>query len=83
MKTKGSPGKLVTITLKLESILPSAIIVAAKAVARVLFADFVNSYTSVTEDHGLLCRNCDSEGSLEKLCKGKIVELAAIRKQRE
>jgi hypothetical protein len=52
-------------------------------IARVLFADFVNSYAGKTEDHVLLCRNCDSEGSLEKLCKGKIVDLAAIRKYRK
>jgi hypothetical protein len=52
-------------------------------IAKVLFADFVNSYAAKTEEHVLLCRNCDSEGSLEKLCKGKIIDLAAIRKYRE
>ena len=52
-------------------------------IAKVLFADFVNSYAAKTEEHVLLCRNCDSEGNLEKLCKGKIVDLAAIRKYRE
>jgi hypothetical protein len=52
-------------------------------IARVLFADFVNSYAGKTEGHVLLCRNCDSEGSLGKLREGKIVDLAAIRKYRK
>ena len=51
-------------------------------IAKVLFADFVNSYATESEGHVLLCRNCDSEGSLEKLCKGKIVDLALVRKHR-
>jgi hypothetical protein len=67
----------------LESVVPPPIIVAVKAAAKVLFADFVNSYAAETESHVLLWRNCDSEGSFEKLCKGKIVDLATIRKCRE
>jgi hypothetical protein len=67
----------------LESVVPPAIIVAVKAAAKVLFADFVNSYAEETESHVLLWRNCDSEGSFEKLCKGKIVGLVSIMKYRK
>lgn len=52
-------------------------------VAKVLFADFVNTYASGTEDHVLLCGNCDSEGKLKKLCEGQIWNIDEIRKYRE
>ena len=52
-------------------------------VAKILFADFVNTYTAEAKEHVLLCRNCDSEGSLEKLCEGKIFDLDEFRKYRE
>jgi hypothetical protein len=52
-------------------------------VAKVLFADFINSYAAETKDHVLLCRDCDSEGKLKKLCEGKIFDLDEIRKYRE
>jgi hypothetical protein len=57
-------------------VVPPAIIVAVK----VLFADFVESYAEETESHVLLWSNCDSEGSFEKLCKGKSVGLVSIMK---
>ena len=60
----------------LKSVVPPAIIVAVK----VLFADFVESYAEETESHVLLWSNCDSEGSFEKLCKGKSVGLVSIMK---
>lgn len=52
-------------------------------VAKVLFADFINTYAAETKDHVLLCRDCDSEGKLNKLCEGKIFELDEIRRYRE
>jgi hypothetical protein len=52
-------------------------------VAKVLFADFINSYAAETKDHVLLCRDCDSEGKLKKLCEGKIFDLDEIRKYGE
>ena len=52
-------------------------------VAKVLFADFINSYAAETKGHVLLCRDCDSEGKLKKLCGGKIFGLDEIRKYGE
>jgi len=52
-------------------------------VAKVLFAAFKNTYAAETKDHVLLCRDCDSDGKLKKLCEGKIFDLDEIKKYRE
>lgn len=52
-------------------------------VAKVLFADFINSYAAEKKDDVLLCTDCDSEGKLKKLCEGKIFDLNEIRKYRK
>ena len=56
--------------------------IQSECIAKVLLADFLNSHSAKSKEHGSLCRSCSSIATGEKSLQNKIIPLDTARERR-